>query len=68
MTAETGCSAKSTFVSPKASPLKQEGHKSNNCKNGKMGKGKRQVNIKKSYEKARETCKIHTISHKFCKK
>ena len=33
-----------------------------------MGNGKKQVHIKKSYEKTRQTCKIHTISHKFCKK
>lgn len=51
MTAGTGYSAESTSVSPTASPLKQHRHKNNNCNIGKMGKGQRQVNIKKSYEK-----------------
>ena len=51
MTDGTDCSAELTSVSPKASLLKQDRQKNNYCNNGKMGKGKSHVNIKKSYEK-----------------
>ena len=51
MTEGTDCSAELTSVSPKASLLKQDRQKNNYCNNGKMGKGKSHVNIKKSYEK-----------------